>query len=150
VTSALSTDELVELAVRLRLAVARTNRRLRLYDAGEISPTLHACLVTIEHRGPITHGELATIERLTPPSITNIVSQLEGRGFVQRTRDPSDGRVSLLQVTDEGRDFLQRDRARRTAWLMERMERLSPSDRRRLAASVDVLEKLAAMPEDGQ
>ena len=149
-TAAPTTDELVELAVQLRMAIARTHRQLRLNDNAEISPTMQACLVTIELRGPITHGELASHERLAPPTITNVVSKLEQRGLVQRTRDPSDGRVSLLEITSGGRAFLTEGRARRTAWLVERLERLSPAERRQLAAATAVLERLTASEPGGR
>jgi DNA-binding MarR family transcriptional regulator len=147
VSSAPTTDELVELAVRLRLAIARTHRQLRLNDTAEMSPTLNSCLVTIERRGPLTHGELAAIERLSPPTITNVIGKLEGHGYVRRTRDPADGRVSMLEITREGLDVLQEGRARRTAWLVDRLQELSPAEIRRLLAATDVLEVLAAPVE---
>ena len=148
-TTAPTTDELVELAVRLRLAIARTHRQLRLNDTSELSPTLSFCLATIEKRGPLTHGELAAIERLAPPTITNVVGKLEGLGYVTRTRDPSDGRVSLLEITRDGLDMLHEGRARRTAWLVERLNELSPAEVRRLIAATDVLEVIAA-PLEGK
>jgi DNA-binding MarR family transcriptional regulator len=149
VSTAPTTDELVELAVRLRLAIARTHRQLRLNDTAEMGPTLNSCLVTIEKRGPLTHGELASIERLSPPTITNVVGKLEGFGYVTRTRDPSDGRVSLLEITRKGLDMLHEGRARRTAWLVERLNGLSPAEVRRLIAATDVLEVIAA-PLEGK
>jgi DNA-binding MarR family transcriptional regulator len=149
VTTAPTTDELVELAVRLRLAIARTHRQLRLNDTAEMGPTLNSCLATIEKRGPLTHGELAAMERLAPPTITNVIGKLEGHGYVQRTRDPSDGRVSLLEITPAGLDVLHEGRARRTAWLVDRLNELSPAQIRRLVAATDVLEVLAA-PLDGK
>ena len=47
-----STSADVELAGQLRIAVARTARRLRQESGTGLSPTLTAALATIERHGP--------------------------------------------------------------------------------------------------
>src|SRR5215216_1746811 len=83
-----------DLAVRLRLAIARTARRLRQEAGAELSPSQTAALATIDRHGPLTPSELAVRERIQRPTVTRIVARLEEGGLVQRTRDPQDGRSS--------------------------------------------------------
>jgi DNA-binding MarR family transcriptional regulator len=40
--------------------------------------------------------------------LSRAVSRLEGRGWVERTRDPSDGRSTLAALTSPGLDVLER------------------------------------------
>src|SRR5688572_5465502 len=92
----------VEVGARLRLAIARTARRLRQETAAELSPSLAAALATIEAHGPLTPSELADRERVQRPTATRIVGRLSDAGLVDRTSDPSDGRVSLVSATPQG------------------------------------------------
>ena len=80
------------LAAHLRLAVARTARRLRQEAGGGLSPTLTAALATVERHGPLTPSELAARERVQRPTATKLVARLEADGLVARTADPTDGR----------------------------------------------------------
>ena len=103
-------------------------------------------LATISREGPLTLGELAAREHLTPPSITNVVGKLEGLGFVKRCPDPTDRRVVRVEISAKGRKQVASQRSARTAWLVSRLETLSPAERRRLADAAAVLERLAEEP----
>jgi len=43
---------------------------------------------------------------LTSGSITTAVDRAQKKGFVNRVRDPSDGRIVNVTLTEEGRDFI--------------------------------------------
>jgi DNA-binding MarR family transcriptional regulator len=135
------------LASRLRLAIARTARRLRQQalgaeDAGILSPTLSAALATIEVHGPLTPSELAERERVQRPTATRVIARLSEAGLVERTPDPSDGRVSLVSTTAEGRKLVRRLRRRKDEYLARRLAELDPGDVAALERAADVLERL--------
>ena len=73
-----------ELPSRLRLAVARTARRLRQEADGGLSPSLTAALATLERHGSLTPSKLAEIERIQRPTVTRLVATLEKEGLVER------------------------------------------------------------------
>ena len=131
-----------DLAARLRLAIARTARRLRQETGRELSPSLSSALATVERHGPLTPSELAERERVQRPTATRLVARLEEDGLVTRTADPSDGRSFLVAVTGEGRALLARMRRRKDAYLAERLKRLDPSERATLAEAAAILERL--------
>jgi DNA-binding MarR family transcriptional regulator len=130
------------LAARLRIAVARTARRLRQEAGGGLSPTLTAALATIERHGPLTPSELAARERIQRPTATGLVAKLEGQGLISRTADPVDGRSFLVALTPEGAALLHEVRTRKDAYLAERLRKLSAEDRATLARASELLEQL--------
>ncbi len=131
-----------ELSSRLRLAIARSARRMRQEAGTDLSPSLTSALATIERHGPITPSELAELERVQRPSATRIVSRLETEGLVDRAADPADGRSSLVSASAPGRALLRRLRTRKTAYLARRLRDLPESDVEALREAADVLERL--------
>jgi DNA-binding MarR family transcriptional regulator len=136
------TSSQADLAVRLRLAVARTARRLRQEAGGELSPTQSAALATIDRHGPLTPSELADRERIRRPTTTRLIAALEEAGLVDRTRDPGDGRSFLVSLSPAGRELLARVRTRKNAYLSRRLRDLSPEERATLDRASAILERL--------
>src|SRR3954469_9617846 len=136
-----------DLASRLRFTVMRLARRLR--QTGDTDATLSqlSALSSIDHRGPLTLGELAAVERVAPPSMTRIVSLLEERGLVTRVVDPADRRVARVSTTADGRPLLEGSRSKKTAYLAARIEKLSDEDRALLQRALPVIERLVGDPE---
>jgi DNA-binding MarR family transcriptional regulator len=123
----------------------RLARRLR-NEREDTSLSLNqlSAMGTLARLGPITLGELATAERIQPPSMTRTVSALEQRGLVARESDSDDRRLVIVRLSDEGRRMLAADRRRRDAWLNQRLRELTPAERELLRRAVPVLEKLAS------
>jgi DNA-binding MarR family transcriptional regulator len=129
-------------AVALRLAVARTARRLRQEAGTELSPSLASALVTLERHGPLTPSELAARERVQRPTMTRVAARLAQAGLVARAADPVDGRSALLSISDDGRRLLARSRTRKDAFLARRLRELDAADRATLDRAATILERL--------
>jgi DNA-binding MarR family transcriptional regulator len=137
-----TTSRAPQLASRLRLAVARTARRLRQEAGGGLSPTLSAALASIERHGPLTPSELADRERVKRPTATRLIRTLEESGYVTRTADVSDLRSSLIAITPEGRELMRTLRTRKDLYLAQRLRSLDDEERATLARAADLLERL--------
>jgi DNA-binding MarR family transcriptional regulator len=135
-----STSAETELATRLRLAIARSARRLRQEAGTDLSPSLTAALATVEAHGPLTPSELAARERVQRPTVTRIAGRLEELGLVTRAADPGDRRSALITVTPAGRELLAAARTRKDAFLSERLDALAPEDRATLERAAALLE----------
>jgi DNA-binding MarR family transcriptional regulator len=135
-------EQVTELAARLRLAIARTARRLRQEAGTDLSAALTAALATVETRGPLTPSELAELEHVRRPTATRIVARLEEEGLIDRAADPDDGRASLLSVSRDGRDLLRRLRGRKNAYLARRLRELDDGEVAALERAAEVLERL--------
>jgi DNA-binding MarR family transcriptional regulator len=131
-----------DLAVRLRLAVTRTARRLRQEASAGLSPSQGAMLATIERHGPLTPSELAQRERVQRPTVTRMLARLEADGIVQRAADPADGRSFLVSLTPAGRELLVEVRGRKDAYLARRLRELDDEERAALDRAATVLEHL--------
>jgi DNA-binding MarR family transcriptional regulator len=142
------TTSQADLALRLRLAIARTARRLRQEAGAELSPSQSAALSTVDRHGPLTPSELAVRERIQRPTVTRIIARLEDQGLVQRTRDPEDGRSSLVALAPAGRALLDRGRTRKDAYLARRLRELDAGDRATLERAATILEGL--LEEEGR
>ena len=136
-------------ATQLRDAIVRTSRRLRQEAAAEtgLAPSATAALATINRSGPLTPSELAEIERVKRPSMTRTLGCLEREGLIERTRDPADGRSSLVAISSAGRDRMARLRRRKSAYLARRLRKLDPEEVETLARAAELLER---MQEDEQ
>jgi DNA-binding MarR family transcriptional regulator len=132
----------LEDVVRLRHAVTRLARRLRQQSSAGITPSQLAVLSGLDSSGPVTLGELAAAEAVSPPSITRIVRALEEQGLVKREAVEDDRRAAVVGVTTKARRILQAIRSQRTAWLAERVAELPPrrvADLRRGVAAIEQL-----------
>ena len=130
-----------QLATRLRLAVSRLHRRIRL-ATNDIPPLQLSSLVSIEVHGPLRLGELAQREAVTAPTMTRVLAALDDRGFIVRTPDPDDARSTQVSISPAGAQALAAVRSQRTAILDARLARLSEDQRAALAAALPALEAL--------
>lgn len=127
---------------RFRLAIVRLARKQRQQAGTGLTPSLQSALAMIDVHGPLTLGELAAVEQVSPPTITRIVSRLEEMGLVARIADPDDGRVTRVDVSAEGHRQLAESRERRDVWLRQRLGDLAPEDFAALVAAIEPLERL--------
>lgn len=132
-----------DIADRLHSSAIHLLRRLRREDdaSGLPAPQLSA-LSVIVFGGPLTLGALATAEQVRPPTITRLVDKLEAAGLVERSSDPSDGRISRVAATPKGVKLLHAGRRRRVATLAAALDALSKSERSALSTALPVLEKV--------
>ena len=140
-----TTLDAAALAHDLRLAVMRFSRRLR-HQRVDTSVTLThlAALSTLKRHGAMSPGELASHERVQPPSMTRVVVALEGMGMVTRTPHPTDGRQVIIGLTDAAETLLTEEARAREAWLSGRLQGLTPEKRAVLREAAEIIDKLAS------
>ena len=115
-------------------------RRIRREDepTGLSAPRLSA-LSCVAFGGPRTLSELAAMEQVSGPTMTNLVAGLKRAGLVRRETSASDRRVVLVHITAKGRQIMERDRARRAAFLVEKLRALGPGDQDTLDRAADLM-----------
>src|ERR1700712_3000256 len=70
--------------------------------AADLTLAQLSILLTLLDLGPIRMTELAAHERVRTPTTTVAIRRLEKLGLVKRSRDPSDLRAVLVEVTPRG------------------------------------------------
>lgn len=133
------------LAAELRISVMRLRRRLanERHPDNELSINAMAVLGLLHRNGELTVGELASLERVQPPSMTRTVNCLEEGGYVARRPHDTDGRQVLVVLSDLGREKVLADRARRDAWLAQRLRDLTAEERAVLRRAAPILDQLS-------
>jgi DNA-binding MarR family transcriptional regulator len=134
------------LAAELRILAGALNRRLREQaDDADLTSAQKSVLLRLERDGPATGSALARAEAMRPQSMGAIIAALEAAGHVSGAPDPSDGRQTIISLTDHCRDWVNAARAARQDWLVRALQaRLSAPEQRQLAGAVDLFKRLLA------
>jgi DNA-binding MarR family transcriptional regulator len=140
--------DLVRLAADLRLLVGRMARRLRQRGDTGVSASLLSAMWSIERLQPVALGDLASAERVQPPTLTRIVAKLEELGLVARRADVTDRRVARVRLTPAGQRLLDRTRKLRTAYLATRLRSLDQAERDTVERAMGILSGLLEGPEE--
>lgn len=135
-----------ELSSALRISVMRLSRRMRQERSGEagLTATQLAVMATLRRHGALTAGELAAYEKVSPPSMTRVLTTLADAGMVSRRSSPKDGRQVLVELSDAGAELLAADRRRRDEWLGAQLGQLTAEEQEQLRAVVGLLDRLAS------
>jgi DNA-binding MarR family transcriptional regulator len=132
-----------EIANELRPVLLRLSRELRreIHSLGVTGGQV-SVLTAIKHNPGITAARLAELERISAPAMSNHLARLEKAGLIERSRGGIDKRRVGLSLTSEGEKVLRSVRKKRTAWLAERLGRLSHTERVAVERALPALEKL--------
>jgi DNA-binding MarR family transcriptional regulator len=102
-------DEELDQAVLLQGRIAAFVRAFGLHQpdrtpCGRPVPASEAHAVgELDRDGPLTQSDLASRLRLEKSTVSRLVAQLTGRGWVRRAERDGDGRLVWLELTPEGR-----------------------------------------------
>lgn len=138
-----------ELAGELQRVLAKVFSVLRRGDTnrteagGDLTLAQLSILLTLLDQGPIRMTELAAHERVRTPTTTVAIRRLEKLGLVKRSRDPSDLRAVLVDITPQGLAQHREALAARRAHLATRLAKLSEEDLDTLTKALAPLERLA-------
>jgi DNA-binding MarR family transcriptional regulator len=143
-----SAPELTELAEGLHRTLSKLFAILRRGDTsrvatGDLTLAQLSILFTLLDQGPIRMTDLAAHERVRTPTTTVAIRRLEKLGLVKRSRDPSDLRAVLVDITPRGLAVHRESLANRRAALAQMLSQLSESDLDTLVKALAPLERLA-------
>ncbi|MET9221416.1 MarR family winged helix-turn-helix transcriptional regulator [Streptomyces sp. NPDC088197] len=127
---------------RLRMTLGRLGRVLRQQNDDGLSYALISLLFNIGRNQPVSAGELAASERVSPPSVTRSLNRLIELGYVSRTADPADRRAALIELTPSGADEREQVLKSREVWLEEHLGRLDDTELESLLTALPALERL--------
>src|SRR5438309_5688376 len=86
-------------ADRLHSAAIHLLRRVRRTDALTGLPAAQLSALSVLMGGPRTLGEMAAAEQVRPPTMSKLVTEMEGAGLVRRSGDADDARIVRLEMT---------------------------------------------------
>ena len=113
-----------------------------LRAAGELPAPAHFGLLTMLSAQPRTLSELAALQGVSLPTMSNSISAMVQRGWVRRTAPPKDRRVVIIEVTPTGKAALERVGRAAEAHLSIMLTPLDATSRRRLQGGLAVLRRI--------
>lgn len=119
-----------------------------LGDVG--APMILAALYSSEKEGTVlSQRELARALRLSPATVAVSLKNLEGKGYLSRTADAGDQRRNLVQLTDKGRDAVEKGSEAFLAVEEQMLADFSEAEKEQLTGFfIRMLKNLGASEED--
>ena len=109
----------LELASELRGLFGRLIKKLRKESVTgqKLSLTERSTLSTLYQQRQMLPSELASSEKITNQSMSQILNHLLELGYITRTASDTDKRKVLISLTESGEKTLLQVRAERNEWL---------------------------------
>ncbi len=144
-TSDLSADEKVLMAVVRAAEIFKRNHASVFRDYG-LSFAQYNVLRVLDAsaNGQNRMSEISRIMLVAGANITGIAKRLVADGFVIKKSDPTDERVTILEITPKGKRTLRHIEQKKDAWLELMLADLSKSER------LDLLEKMRRIIRRGR
>lgn len=129
--------------------VERIVRVFRAHSATEpLSFAAGSALNTLDAVGPQAITQLARVQGVSQPAMTQLVDRLAADGLVERGPKDDDRRTVLVTLTDAGQRTVAERRARRTTRFESDLDVLTAGERVAIAAALPALESLAQVMVD--
>jgi DNA-binding MarR family transcriptional regulator len=116
-----------------------------LRPAGPDVPGQIRVMRLLRRHGPQTMQELATATEVSAPTVSGIVKRLAAQGIVSRATHTRDGRVTVIDLTPEGRAAMDAFRQSRIDALRARLDALDGDDREAIRRALPALQRLFDM-----
>ncbi|HEY2722447.1 MAG TPA: MarR family transcriptional regulator [Chitinophagaceae bacterium] len=130
----------LQLASELRTVVARLVKKLRKKsETGMgLSLTERSTMSLLDLHGELLPNELASMEKITNQSMSQILNHLSELGYINRRVSKEDKRKSIVTLSMSGAAFLKQMRSERDSWLYQAINQTCSAD------EVELLKKAIA------
>ncbi|MCP4386892.1 MAG: MarR family transcriptional regulator [Gammaproteobacteria bacterium] len=79
-----------------------------VFESQSLTPQQFAVLAKLFEVGEVTQNKLGRLVDMDPASLQGVIQRLQQKGFISRARDPLHKRRLKMQLTNEGREKVQR------------------------------------------
>jgi DNA-binding MarR family transcriptional regulator len=112
------------LASELRTVITRLIKKLRIKSTtGEkLSLTERSTIALLDQHKELLPNELATMEKITTQSMSQILNHLLQLGYITRRISKTDKRKSIITLSKTGQNILYKVRNERDEWLNKALQ----------------------------
>jgi len=100
-------------------------------------------LMQLHYRGACGMSEISERFEVTAAAASQLVDKLVQSGFIKREEDPHDRRAKLLNLTDRGKELIQRGIEERYRWVDQLAERLTVEERVQVSEALNIMTRAA-------
>ena len=108
-------------------------------EVGQLSWNEYDYLKSIQHLGQPRLSEIAQDLAVQKPSASTMIVRLEGKGLVQRSSCPEDGRATLISLTQKGQSLLGYDDIFYSSMAKNVRKKLSDADSKELERLLELI-----------
>jgi DNA-binding MarR family transcriptional regulator len=110
-----------QLAASLRTVLSRLVKKLRgkTTSGQRFSLTERSVFALLNQHKQMLPSELASIEKITNQSMSQILSHLDELGYIVRTPSETDKRKVFISLSESGESILMKMRSEREEWLIK-------------------------------
>lgn len=135
-------DPKTQLANELVWASSRFARTAYQATPVQLSYVSLRAMAAINREPGLRVGELARLEGITQPSMSQAIKKLVDDNLITRHPSPEDARATDLMITDKGRDILQKYRADSAAQIVPVLDTLDDDDIAALKRASELLQHI--------
>ena len=120
----------IQLASEIRTVVTRLIKKLRKKSTTGLSLSLteRSTMSLLDQYGELLPNELATMEKITGQSMSQILGHLAELGYINRRISEEDKRKSVISLSVIGRAVLEQVRSERDSWLFQAISKTCSAD----------------------
>ena len=100
-------------------------------------------LMQLHHRGNCAIGDISERFDITNAAASQLVDKLVQGGFIRREEDPQDRRAKMLNLTEKGRDLIQRGIEERYRWVDQLSGKLTTEERAQVTDALNIMTRAA-------
>ncbi|MFO8072020.1 MAG: MarR family transcriptional regulator [Polyangia bacterium] len=147
-----STDNVMDMVDQVEEIAQDLMRRLDLLSGSKVQEDIsygqYKVLSVIHNHGPISVGNLGRQVGSAQSTTSEMVARLTKSGLVNKVRGPYDGRVVMVELTDQGRQLMRRRRKRVRESYQSLFDKLSVSEKQGFIDSIKTLSELLGKSYD--
>ena len=117
--------------------------RAHFAKATGLSMPQFGILMQLHYRGNCGVSDIGERFDITNAAASQLVEKLVQSRLIQREEDPSDRRAKLLNLTDKGRDLIQRGLEGRYRWVDQLAGKLSAEERETVSEALKIMSQAA-------
>jgi DNA-binding MarR family transcriptional regulator len=123
--------------------IGRLDRLLRRRLGEVLSPQgltvqQYTALAVLDARGQLSNAQLAERSFVTPQTANEMVKGMESRGWIERSADPTHGRIIHLRLTRAGRAILNKGHSAAAELEQIMLDRLPQTERDHLLGNLKI------------
>ena len=100
-------------------------------------------MMQLHHRGNCAIGDIGERFDITNAAASQLADKLVQGGFIRREEDPQDRRAKMLNLTDKGRDLIQRGIEERYRWVDQLSEKLTMEELNTVTDALNIMTRAA-------
>lgn len=100
-------------------------------------------MMQLHYKGACGMSQVSERFEITPAAASQLVDKLVQSGLIKRDEDPRDRRAKVLNITDKGRELIQRGIEERYRWVDQLEGKLTAEERAQVSDALNIMTRAA-------